>query len=153
MRPAISDRGYTEKIKPAVFSALRDWRKSRIEKYGEALLEICRDYNTSVDFLNLRTFARKFEQQPETGDPQIDHKRTLSSGSVSVGMGRGSYGRYGGVGYNTGVSECDQAILTIDILSPADEKIIWRGVGSRSAYAGSSPAKATKIVNESVSKS
>ena len=82
----------------------------------------------------------------------VDHKRKLSSGSVSVGMGRSSYGRHGGVGYSTGVSEYDQAILTIDMLNPSDEKMIWRGVGSRSAYDGSSPAKATKIVNESVSK-
>lgn len=81
----------------------------------------------------------------------VDHKRKLSSGSVSVGMGRSSYGRHGGVGYSTGVSEYDQAILTIDILNPADEKMIWRGVGSRSAYDGSSPAKATEIVNGSVS--
>ncbi len=82
----------------------------------------------------------------------IEYKRKLSSGSVSVGMGRSSYGRHGGVGYGTGVSEYDQAILTIDMLNPADEKMIWRGVGSRSAYDGSSPAKATKTVNESVSK-
>jgi len=157
---------------------------------GCSSVSVNRDYDTSVDFSNLRTFAWQFEQQPETGDPQIDndlnderirraiaenlsikgfrsvdreeadvlvayyvdHKRKLSSGSVSVGMGRGSYGRHGGVGYSTGVSEYDQAILTIDILSPTDEKMIWRGVGSRSAYDGSSPAKATKIVNKSVSK-
>lgn len=82
----------------------------------------------------------------------IEYKRKLSSSSVSVGMGRGSYGRYGGVGYNTGVSEYDQSSLTIDVIAPADEKMIWRGVGTRSSYEGSSPEKMTKIVNESVAK-
>jgi hypothetical protein len=82
----------------------------------------------------------------------VEYKRKLSSGSVSVSAGRRSYGRYGGVGYNTGISEYDQAILTIDIIDPAAEKMIWRGVGSRSAYDGSSPGKMTEIVNESVSK-
>ncbi len=82
----------------------------------------------------------------------VEYKRKLSSGSVSVGMGRSSYGRYGGVGYNTGVSEYDQAVLTIDMIAPTDEKMMWRGVGSRSAYDGSSPEKMTKIVNSSVEK-
>ena len=82
----------------------------------------------------------------------VAHKRKLSSGSVSVGMGRGSYGRYGGVGYNTGVSEYDQAILTIDILDPTAEKMVWRGVGARSTYEGSNPEKSTKIINEAVEK-
>lgn len=82
----------------------------------------------------------------------IEYNRKLSSGSMSVGMGRGSYGRYGGVGYSTGVSEYDQSNLTIDVISPADEKTIWRGVGSRSSYEGSSPEKITKIVDETVTK-
>ncbi len=82
----------------------------------------------------------------------VDYKRKLSSGSVSVGMGRGSYGRHGGVGYSTGVSEYDQASLAIDILDPKDGKMIWRGVGFRAAYDGSNPQKSTKIVNESVAK-
>ena len=54
-----------------------------------------------------------------------EYKRKLNSSSVSVGMGRGSYGRYGGVGYNTGVSEYDQSSLTIDMITPADDKTIW----------------------------
>ncbi len=82
----------------------------------------------------------------------VEYKRKLNSGSISFGFGGGRVGRYGGVGYNTGVSEYDQAVLTVDILAPADEKTIWRGVGSRSAYDGSSPEKTTKIINESITK-
>lgn len=82
----------------------------------------------------------------------LEYDRKLSTGSVSVGMGRGEYGRYGGVGYNTGINEYDQSNLTIDIIDPANEKMIWRGVGTRTAYDGSSPEKMTKIVDESVSR-
>lgn len=82
----------------------------------------------------------------------MDYTRKLDSSSMSVGMGRGSYGRYGGVGYQTSVSEYDQARLTIDFISPAENKTFWRGVGTRAAYSGSSPDKVTRIVNESVSK-
>ncbi len=82
----------------------------------------------------------------------IDHQRKLSSGSVSVGVGRGSRGRHGGVGYSSGVSEYDQAILTLDILDPTDGKMVWRGVGTRSSYKGSNPAKSIRIINETVEK-
>jgi len=157
---------------------------------GCSSVSVNRDYDTTVNFSNLKTFAWQHADQPETGDPRIDndlnderirnainetlatkgfqlvkkadadflvayfveHQRKLSSGSVSVGMGRSSYGRHGGVGYSTGVSEYDQAILTVDILNPADRKMIWRGVGSRATYEGSNPKKSTKIVNEAVSK-
>lgn len=157
---------------------------------GCSSISVNRDYDTSVNFYNLKTFAWQHAEQPETGDPRIDndlnnerirtavdatlatkgfrpaerahadflvayfveHQRKLSSGSVSVGMGRSSYGRHGGVGYSTGVSEYDQAILTIDMLNPTNEKMIWRGVGARSTYEGSNPKKSTKIVNEAVSK-
>ena len=157
---------------------------------GCSSVSVSRDFDGSVDFSVLKTFAWQHAEQPQTGDPRIDndltderirnavnttlaakgfrpvaradadflvayfvdHKRKLNSGSVSVGMGRGSSGRYGGVGYNTGVSEYDQVILTLDILNPSDGKMVWRGVGSRSTYEGSNPAKSTQIVNESVEK-
>ena len=146
---------------------------------GCSSVSVNRDYDTSVNFSNLKTFAWQHAEQPETGDPRIDndlnderiraavgatlamkgfrsaerenadflvayfveHQRKLSSGSMSVGMGRSSYGRHGGVGYSTGVSEYDQAILTIDMLNPENEKMIWRGVGTRATYEGSNPKK------------
>ena len=82
----------------------------------------------------------------------VEYKRKLNSSSVSVGMGKSSYGRHGGVGYSTGASEYDQSNLIIDVMGPADEKMVWRGVGTRAAYDGSSPEKMTKIVNGMVAK-
>ena len=121
---------------------------------GCSSVSVNRDYDTSVDFSGLKTFAWQHAEQPDTGDPRIDndlnderiraavnatlamkgfqpvgqadadflvayfveHQRRLGSGSVSMGFGRSSYGRHGGVGYSTGVSEYDQAILTIDFI-------------------------------------
>ncbi len=80
----------------------------------------------------------------------IDCHRELRPGSMSVGVGRGSMGRYGGMGYYSGTTEYRETLLTIDILEPAEEKTIWRGVGARPSYEGSSPEKTTQIVNESV---
>ena len=82
----------------------------------------------------------------------VEFKRKLNASSVSFGVGGGRYGRYGGVGYDTGISEYDQVILTIDMIDPSSGKMFWRGVGLRAAYDGSSPEKTTKIVNQSVEK-
>lgn len=82
----------------------------------------------------------------------VNYDRRLSSGSMSLGFGSGSYGRYGGVGYNTGVSDYDQVVLRIDIIDPADDKTIWRGTGRRNAYDSTSPKKITKRTNETVQK-
>ena len=82
----------------------------------------------------------------------VGFKRKLNASSISFGMGGGHYGRYGGVGYHTAISNYEEGSLTIDIIDPAEEKTIWRGVGARAVYQGSNPEKATRIVNESVAK-
>ena len=69
-----------------------------------------------------------------------------------MSAGRGSSGRYGGVGYSTSVSDYEEGYLTIDIIDPASEKNVWRGVGRRTTYEGSSPKKMTKIINTAVSR-
>ncbi len=82
----------------------------------------------------------------------VEYKQRIGGSSVSFGMGTGGYGRYGGVGYNTSVSDYDEGHLTIDIIDPASGKNIWRGVGRRSTYEGSNPKKMTKVINTSVSR-
>ena len=80
----------------------------------------------------------------------VDYQRKITPGSGSVAVGAGRYGRYGGVGYNTGITEYEEGNLTIDLLDPKDGKTIWRGVGARAVYEGSNPAKATGIINDAV---
>jgi len=80
----------------------------------------------------------------------IDYKQRISGSSIRFGIGTGRAGRYGGVGYDTGVSDYEEGHLTIDFLDPAEEKTIWRGVGKRRTYESSSPEKTTKVVNSAV---
>lgn len=157
---------------------------------GCSSVSVQQDFDTSVDFSSLKSFAWLHTEQPQIGDPRIDndlndkrirsavnsalltkgvqeadraqadfmvvyyidYKRKLSSGSVSVGVGRGSYGRYGSAGLSSGVSEYEQGLLTIDILDPNNEKMIWRGVGTRTISESSSPQKTVEIFNEVVDK-
>jgi hypothetical protein len=103
-----------------------------------------------------QTLALKGYRQADRADADflvayfMEFQRQLNADAVSFGIGRGGYGRYGGVGYNTGISVYDQAHLTIDIIDPVQEKMIWRGVGTRSAYNGSSPKKTIRIIHASV---
>jgi len=146
------------------------------------------DFDSSVDFSGLETYAWKHAEQAATGNPKIDNdisdarirnaidatletkgfkrgdpdtadfqvsyfidfERRLNASSVSFGLGGGRYGRYGGMGYNTSISDYDEGNLTIDIINPQSKKTIWRGVGSRAVYEGSNPEKATRIINKIV---
>ncbi len=156
---------------------------------GCSSISVSRDYDETVNFSALKTFAWKDAVQPETGNPRIDndliddrirtavnreltakgfrlakqgfadfqvsyfveYKQRIGGGTVSVGMGGGTGGRYGGVGYNTGISDYEEGHLTIDMIDPSDDKTFWRGVGRRTSYETSNPKKITKIVNQSVS--
>jgi hypothetical protein len=155
---------------------------------GCSSVSVNRDYDVSVDFGQLKTYAWQHAEQPQTGNPRIDndlidervrsaveaqlnakgfvrvdkadadflvayfidYKQRISGSSISFGMGAGSYGRYGGVGYDTGISDYEEGHLTIDVITPADEKNIWRGVGRRRAYESNNPEKVTKVINKAV---
>jgi hypothetical protein len=75
-----------------------------------------------------------------------------SGSTISFGLGTGSGGRAGGVGWSSGstISDYEEAQLMIDILNPANQQMIWRGQGERRAYSGSNPEKITSLVNDAV---
>lgn len=104
------------------------------------------------------TLAKKGFRQVERGEADFlvayfrNYRSRISGSSWSAGAGRSSYSRYGGVGYGSDISEYDQSVLTIDIIDPVNDRTIWRGVGTRTVYEGSSPNKLTRIVNDSVAR-
>lgn len=105
------------------------------------------------DHLNRKGFKRADRDEADFLITYYREYRSRISGtSWSAGMGRGSYGSYGSIGYGSDISEYDQSILIIDMLSMADEKALWRGIGIRAVYEGSSPDKITRIVNKAVAK-
>jgi hypothetical protein len=77
-----------------------------------------------------------------------------SSGpQMSVGFGR--YGTSGGVGVGystpTRVESYQEGVLTIDMIKPEADALIWRGSTSRRlSEGGSTPEKTTQSVNEVV---
>ena len=84
----------------------------------------------------------------------IEQKITSSGTTGTISIGRSSYGRYGGIGMSTGsqVRAYDQGTLLIDFTEPVEDKLIWRGVSTRSVDEHSSPDKSTVIINETVEK-
>jgi hypothetical protein len=80
----------------------------------------------------------------------IDYKQRIGGSSISLGIGAGRRGYYGGTGYNTHIRDYEEGVLTIDILDATSQKTIWRGIGTRTTYSSSTPSKITRIVNEAV---
>lgn len=72
--------------------------------------------------------------------------------SPGFGFGYGSFGRYGGIGIQTGtnIRQYDQGVLVISIHSATTGELVWRGVGTRQVFTHSSPERVTKEVIETV---
>ena len=74
----------------------------------------------------------------------------LESDTVSTGFGYGGYPYWGGVGFETRVREYDEGMLVIDIGDAKQNKLIWRGTGTRRVTAHSDPNKTTDVINKTV---
>lgn len=84
----------------------------------------------------------------------VEQKITSSGTTGTIAIGRGGYGRYGGIGMSTGtdVRTYDLGTLLIDFTEPVEDKLIWRGISTQSVDKHSSPDKSTVIINETVEK-
>ena len=73
---------------------------------------------------------------------------------TGIGFGFGGSGSFGGIGIGTGsdVREYDEGMLVIDITDTKNQKLLWRGTGTRRVSRHSDPEKTTKEVNENVDK-
>ncbi len=109
-----------------------------------------------------RSLEERGYRRVDDGDPDfivsyaysIRSKIESRDSGSSVGFGFGRYGRYGGIGINTGneVRQYDQATLLIDLIKPQNGDLIWRGNGTRRVGEHSTPDETTEMVNEMVSK-
>lgn len=84
------------------------------------------------------------------------HVETLAkprSSQVTTSFGFGSYGRYGGFGFQTHPDGdyYDEGKLVIDIFN-AEKQLIWRGISTRYVEEHIAPEEQTKIIQEVVSK-
>ena len=64
------------------------------------------------------------------------------------GYGRSPY--WGGAGFETTIRQYDEGMLVIDIGDTSENRLIWRGTGTRRVTEKASPEKTTQIVNQTV---
>ena len=85
----------------------------------------------------------------------LDIKQEFETQDSSVSFGFGSFGRHSAVGLGFEapigeVSSIDNLVLTIDVLSAKNNKLIWRGSLAYNLYEGSTPETYDKLVKELV---
>lgn len=95
--------------------------------------------SSSPDYLVSYQFSVSSRIESEPFDP-----------GVSVVYGR--YGRYGGVGVNTGnrIRQYDIGKLQIQIYDATSKQLVWQGTGTREIFQHSTPEEITKKVEEIV---
>src|SRR5262245_16005684 len=74
----------------------------------------------------------------------------LDVNTINTGHGCGRYGRYGGLGTTTTVSEYQEGTLLIDLIDPASKQLVWRGTGQARIRQSSSPEERENRINEAV---
>lgn len=83
---------------------------------------------------------------------QISSRLQTDSVEPTLGFGYGRYGRFGGVGIQSGssVRQYDRGLLTISIHDNKEIGLVWKGDGTREVFTHSTPEQLTKTVNELV---
>jgi len=72
-----------------------------------------------------------------------------SSGGYGYGYGYG-YRGYGGMGGSTYVTQYDEGTLVIDFIDIAENKLVWRGVGTGALSESPSVEERTENINNAV---
>lgn len=82
----------------------------------------------------------------------VQNRVERDSGRVGVGVGVGSHGGFGGIGFNLGHRDRDyeQDTLIIDVIDPANGKLLWRGFARRRLIWHADPEESTERINEAV---
>jgi hypothetical protein len=135
------------------------WQSEKQKSTGDARVDnplLNNRIRTAINqFLGEQGFRLLSEGKPDfyiSYHYSIRSKIESSDTGGGVGFGFGSFGRFGGIGINTGqeIREYDQAALLIDFLKPQSNDLIWRGTGTRRVNQHATPEESTKTVNEMV---
>jgi len=84
----------------------------------------------------------------------LQDKTQISSSGGSITYGSWGRGRYGSVGYGTGIDSYDytQGFLILDIMDPKSKELVWRGTAERRVDEKKSPEKADSRINQAYAK-
>ena len=85
----------------------------------------------------------------------LDIKQEFETQDSGVSVGFGSFGRHSAIGFGFDVpigdvTSIDNLVLTIDVLSTKNNKLIWRGSLAYSLYEGATPEMYDNLVKELV---
>lgn len=86
---------------------------------------------------------------------QLGTRAGLESDRSGFSVGFGTFSRHSAVGIGYGfpgydVDSYDESVLTIDILQPVDNSLLWRGSDSRRLVDGATPETITETINDLV---
>jgi hypothetical protein len=101
--------------------------------------------------LTSKGYRKKTDGPP---DMRVAYHLTIRSriegDTFRSGFGYGYYPYWGGAGFETTIRQYDEGLLVIDIGDAAENRLIWRGTGTRRVTEKASPEKTTRIVNQTV---
>lgn len=109
--------------------------------------------------LNTELSKRGFESLKNNAELEIkyylDIKQEFETQDSSVSFGFGSFGHHSAIGFGFDVpvgevTSIDNLVLTIDVLSTKNNKLIWRGSLGYSLYEGATPETYDSLVKELV---
>lgn len=112
------------------------------------------------DAIVAKLAARNFTLTDETPDFYVSYDLTVeqrvSTNNVSTGIsvGRSTGGRYTSIGFGTGnqVRTFDEGTLSIDVVDPPADRLVWRGIATQPASTHTDPQRSTREINEAVEK-
>jgi hypothetical protein len=102
-----------------------------------------------------RTLAsRGYRPTEDTPDFYVGYHLSLRSRldvrTIDTAYGYGRAVRWGGIGYETQVTEYDEGTLIVDIADNAKQTLVWRGSGTRRVSRNPTPEKTTETLNRAV---
>ncbi|HEY3487573.1 MAG TPA: DUF4136 domain-containing protein [Gammaproteobacteria bacterium] len=80
----------------------------------------------------------------------IDEKLERDTSGTGIGVGRRHRSTFGGIGINFGYDEYEEGTLIIDLINPANGKLLWRGFARQRLIWQSDPEETTEKINATV---
>ncbi|KPJ78555.1 MAG: hypothetical protein AMJ54_02725 [Deltaproteobacteria bacterium SG8_13] len=96
-------------------------------------------------------YRKKIDGQPDMLVAyHLAIRSRIEGDSFNSGFGYGRYPYWGGAGFETTIRTYDEGMLVIDLGDAAENRLMWRGTGTRRVTEKADPQKTTRIVNQTV---
>lgn len=132
-----------------------DWTDAFIENGGlkDADPLLHDRYISSIESsLNSKGFSKNSAADFKVRYSYHVKTKIQSSPTVTYGLGRSRYGRYGSIGYESSadIRQYDVGYVFIDFIDSKTNEVFWRGKGSSLVTVHTSPDSLSKKVYETV---